>query len=346
MRVLAVTNALPGAGESTTTTGIFFKEQLESLERAGVDLTIVHADRVRRGRRAYLDVGRQVRAALDASDVDLVHVLYGGVMSWAVARVVRQLPLVVSFCGNDLLGEGERRTFRWLVERGAIASSRRAARAAAGIVVKSDALRRALPADVDPARVFVLPNGVDLTLFTPRDRLACRAELGWSPERRHVLFPAAADRSEKRFWLASAAVEELRGRVADDVELHLLDGVPRASVPTWLNASDVVLLTSTHEGSPNTVKEALACDVPVVSVDVGDVAERIAGVEGCGIGEASPAALATELQRALAAGRVEGRRAVAGLSLERVAERLRDVYASVLEAGRPVEPAAPARAAS
>jgi len=56
----------------------------------------------------------------------------------------------------------------------------------------------------------------------------------------------------------------------------------------WLNASNVLLLTSLHEGSPTVVKEALACGLPVVSVDVGDVAERIEGIEGCHLAVATP----------------------------------------------------------
>ena len=111
----------------------------------------------------------------------------------------------------------------------------------------------------------------------------------------------------------------------------MLDGVPHERVPLWLNASDSILLTSTHEGSPNVVKEALACDVAVVSTDVGDVRERIEGIDGCYVADATPADLAGKLRLALAGGRVRSRAAVAELSLPRTAERIRDVYAAVLD---------------
>jgi glycosyltransferase involved in cell wall biosynthesis len=111
------------------------------------------------------------------------------------------------------------------------------------------------------------------------------------------------------------------------VDLHVLDGVPHEEVPTWLNAADVVLLTSLREGSPMVVKEALACNVAVVSVDVGDVRERLAGIEGCFVAEPTPEDLSHNLGRALArTERIEGRERVAELSLERVADTLREIY--------------------
>ena len=160
------------------------------------------------------------------------------------------------------------------------------------------------------------------------DRAVARGKLGWSQETRHVLFPAARDRPEKRFGLARAAVAEARASGVP-IELHELDGVGRDDVPLWLNGSDAVLLTSTHEGSPNVVKEALACDVPVVSVDVGDVSERVAGVDGCHIAAATPGDLASKLLLALSSQRPEARRAVEEIALPRIAERLQAIYETV-----------------
>jgi glycosyltransferase involved in cell wall biosynthesis len=98
----------------------------------------------------------------------------------------------------------------------------------------------------------------------------------------------------KRPALAEAAVAQMNQRERAP-ELHYLMGIPNADVPVWLNASDALLLTSLHEGSPTVVKEALACGLPVVSVDVGDVAERIEGIEGCHLAQPEPADLAAKL---------------------------------------------------
>jgi glycosyltransferase involved in cell wall biosynthesis len=207
-----------------------------------------------------------------------------------------------------------------------VLASRRAAPRAAGIVVKSRNLREALPPNVDPARVWIVPDGVNLDRFGPRAAGECRADLGWDQGRRHVLFPGSATRPEKRFALAQAAVSLLGG----DVELHVLSGVAHDAVATWLNAADAVLLTSAHEGSPNVVKEALACNTRVVSVDVGDVSEWISGLDGCAIADPSPPELAAALARVMELERpTRARDRVEELSLPRVAARMHEIYAEV-----------------
>ena len=97
-----------------------------------------------------------------------------------------------------------------------------------------------------------------------------------------------------------------------------------------------MILTSLHEGSPNVVKEALACNVPVVSVDVGDVRERLAAAEGCSLAEAEPLDLAEKLQVTLRKNtRPHSRASVLDLSLERVAGRLSNVYAELTRHAAP-----------
>jgi teichuronic acid biosynthesis glycosyltransferase TuaC len=327
MRVLVVTNAYPNTIDESV--GIFVKEQVESLEAIGVDVSLFHVDRTRLGRGVYRKLPAALRAGVAARQPDLVHVMYGGVMAQIVTRVVEDRPVVISFCGNDLLGEGNARLLQRGRGRYGVHASRRAAMRASAVVVKSQGLREALPAGVDAGRVAVLPNGVDLERFAPQSADDCKASLNWSRETKHVLFPAAVHRTEKRFELACAAVEVVRS-AGIDVELHVLDRVRRDEVPRWLNASDAVLLTSTHEGSPNVVKEALSCNVSVVSVDVGDVKERIEGIRGCFLADGTAADLGAKLQAAVQEPRPDSRAAAAEISLQRVAERLREIYAKLL----------------
>src|SRR5262249_36868175 len=133
----------------------------------------------------------------------------------------------------------------------------------------------------------------------------------------------------KRPGLARDAVEATK-RLGINAEIHQLSGVAHNEVPVWLNASDIVLLTSLHEGSPNIIKESLACNVPVVSVDVGDVRERIQGIEGCYLALPEPGDLATKLSLVYAGPRrVPGRVKMQELSIERVALRLKEFYKEV-----------------
>ena len=328
MRLLMVTNNYPTPDQPGV--GNYVRRQEESLRELGVEVELLYVDRRHSGRRVYRTLSGRLRELVAASGPDLVHVLYGGVMADLVTRCVVDRPVVVSFQGTDLLGGPGRNRLDRLSRRLGVRGSRRAARRAAGIIVMSETLRRALPRGINPKRVWLLSNGLDLSLFRLIDRAECRHQLGWAPAHKHVLFPAPPDRPEKRFPLAQAAVELVRA-TGTAVELHVLEGVPHDEVPVWINAADVVVLTSTHEGSPNVVKEALACNVAVISVDVGDVRERLAGVSGCFIAEATAADLAEKLALAFGHGdRVEGQGKVEEFSLDRVAERLLAVYEGVL----------------
>jgi glycosyltransferase involved in cell wall biosynthesis len=332
MRVLAVTNIYPT--ESYPESGTFVEQQVRGLRHAGVDVSVLFVDRRTRGVLAYAAVPWLVASALAGFDADIVHVMYGGVLADLVTRRVNDRPTVVTFHGSDLLGG---RSFKWIKRWMAaygVVSSRRAATRAKGIVVVAPALEKTLPEHVDRRNVRIIPCGIDLSRFRPLNQAECRAALNWRPDRFHVLFNRGGDDPVKRRWLARAAVEELnRGGV--DAELHELHGVRNDMVPVWLNASDAVLLTSLHEGSPTIVKEALACTVPVVSVDVGDVRERFAGIDGCHIALDDPRDLADKLRRVFG----QPRRAAAvshmrELSIERSADRLCAFYRELMPAGR------------
>jgi teichuronic acid biosynthesis glycosyltransferase TuaC len=325
MRALVVTNMYPT--EATPGAGSFVAAQVESLRKLGIDIDVLHLRRLDAGRRVYRNLADRVRRLVAAHDPELVHVAYGGVMAATVTAAVRDRPVLVTFHGSDVLGGRGTSLVSTLSRRVGVLASRRAAHRAAGIIAVSQNVLAAIPSNVDRSRVWLVPNGVDLERFQPRDKLLSRQRLGWDSTRRHVLFPSSPDRPEKRYHLACAAVNCLLEQGVM-VDLHVLDRVPYDEVALWLNAADAIVLTSAHEGSPVVVKEALACDVPVVSVDVGDVRERIDGVEGCSIAEPTPEDLARNLRRTLEFdGPIGGRSRVADASLELTAERVRDIYA-------------------
>ena len=327
MLVLVVTNMYPTA--EWPYLGTFVFDQVESLKGRGIDVDVLHVRREALGKSAYRRLATTVSERARALSPDVVHVMYGGVLAEAATRAEVAAPVVLSLGGTDLFGGRVGGPLARLRERVGVLASRRAARRADGVIVKSDGLRAALPADIDGSRVWTIPNGVDLERFAPLERAEARTQLGWPPDEPVVLFPARPVRLEKRFDLAQAAVAELR-KTRPDVRLRPLDGVPRLEVPSWMNASDAIIMTSSHEGSPNAVKEALACNTPVVAVDVGDIRERIGGVPGCAIAERDPTALAQALDAALQTPRSnEGRRRVEELSLPRVAAQVAEVYAAV-----------------
>ena len=333
MRVLVVTNLYPTA--TAPTKGTFVRKQVEALRKAGVDVSLLHADREARGRGVYLRLRGAVRRAVADSQPDVVHVMYGGVMAALVTASSTIGPVVVTFYGSDLLaGNAKTRGLTRMSSLAGVRASCYAALHASEIVAQSQVLADALPEQVDRSRVWIIPDGIDLEEFVPHDRLECQQALGWDPTAKHVLFPSARTVVAKRFELAEAAMGRLisAGRV---VQLHELKGVPHAEVPTWLNASNLVVLTSTHEGSPNVVKEALACNVGVVAVDVGDVRERLKDIPGCFIAAATPDDVAAKMALALEHDRVPGRKRMEELSVGRIAERIIEVYEAAVGNIRP-----------
>jgi teichuronic acid biosynthesis glycosyltransferase TuaC len=189
-------------------------------------------------------------------------------------------------------------------------------------------VRRSLP-DV---RCVTLPSGIDLERFRPCLRQEARQLLGRGDDSDPwILFSSALDDNPiKRPWLAAAAVTTLRQSLPT-AKLVTLTGRPHREMPLWMAASDVLVLTSTHEGWPNVVKEALACNVPFVSTDVSDLAE-IASIEpSCHVVQADAVAIAAGLEQALAAPRNDRlRRHVEGMDLELTAQLLEQLYADVM----------------
>lgn len=334
MRVLAITNMYPT--RRTPRAGTFIQQQVEGLRRRGLEVEVVLVDRAGHGAMRYLGTGAAVRRALGGGRWDVAHVMYGGALADLATRALNAVPTVVAFCGVDLLGANYGPLWYRLRTWAGVRCSLLAARRADAIVVKSRNLEAGLPAGVDRRRVHVIPNGVDLDRFRPLEQRECRDRLGWSHERFHVLFSTANPHSKKkRTWLAQAAVAAARARGVP-ADLHGLSNVPHGDVPVWINAADVLLFTSMYdEGSPNIVKETLACNRPVVSVDVGDVAERVAGIAGCHIVGETPEALSGALAKVYEGPRtVHARERMGELSIEAVADRLHQVYQQAVAAHR------------
>ncbi len=327
MQILAVTNMYPS--DEFPGSGVFVHEQIRSLAAVGLRVRVEFIDRRRNGPSAYYQMGARLAKAIAEFDPDLIHVMYGGVMAQRIMRQFHARPILVTFHGSDLLGENLSGWGRKLISRYGVWCSKRAAKGADGIIVVAKRLLRALPRAVLAAKVRVLPCGIDLERFKPMDPLACRRQLQWNADSFHVLFASSNGDPVKRPWLARAAVKEAAKR-GIPAEMHYLTGVPNSAVPVWLNASDALLLTSLHEGSPTVVKEAMACGLPVVSVDVGDVAERIEAIAGCYLAQPEAADLASKLSLVCQRRRrLDCRDQLQDLSLLNVARHLKGFYEEV-----------------
>jgi glycosyltransferase involved in cell wall biosynthesis len=236
------------------------------------------------------------------------------------------LPLVITYRGSDL--NPPPASYGWPAKvraRCGLLLSQVAALRAQRIVCVSRQLRDRLW--WRRSVVTILPSGVDAEVFCPESRALARRRLGWSDAERVVLFNAGHDARVKRLELAQADVVEAR-REVPVLRLEILDGRVRpAAVPVLMNAADCLLLTSAVEGSPTVVQEALACDLPIVSVAVGDVVERLHGVRGSTVVAPDAAGIGRALARMVEPPRrSNGRRKVPEFGARRIALELREIY--------------------
>lgn len=304
MRILIVASGNKGA------LAPFIVEQAEALKALGAEVGFYGLRG--KGVRGYLGNLSGLRRKIQDFRPDVVHAHYG--LSGLLACLQRRVPVVVTYHGSDI---NDSHVFRY---------SRKAMRLAEwNVFVSRKTLERARP----KKKYSLLPCGIDLSEQQPSERGEARRMMGWSGDKRYVLFAGAFDNEVKNAPLAQEALALL----GEDVELLELKGYTRDEVTLLMCAADAFLMTSFTEGSPQVIKEALACGCPIVSVDVGDVKERTEGVAGCYVAETrEPEALAGLLQAAFAfEGKTKGREKLVadGLDNRVVAQRLMEIYETV-----------------
>lgn len=312
-RVLVLTNMWPTPAAPNG--GVFVREQVEALREAApaIEFDVMHVEGAR-SRLAYLSAVPLLGRRLRERRYDLVHAHYG--LTAAVAATQRRVPVVATFHGSDIHIGWQRMI------------SRPAARRADARIFVSERLRTraALPG-------HVIPCGVNVRTFRPMERSEARRELGWAAEGYVVLFPGSPGNRVKNHELFQATLAALPPALRRATRPFALTGVPRERVPLVLAAVNAVLITSHYEGASSVAKEALACARPVVAVEVGDVPEMVADVEGCAIAARGADALAARLADALAVGEAKGgptRVRERGVDAGAVARRVLEVYAGAV----------------
>jgi teichuronic acid biosynthesis glycosyltransferase TuaC len=309
---------------------VFIARQAEFLRREGVEVELFPF----RGARQpgnYLAAWREVRRRVQRGCYDLVHAQFG---QSGLTALPKHVPLVVTFRGDDLEGiigeNGRYIPAGWLLRF----ISRNVARRADAVIVVSEHMKRYLPPSV---AAQVMPSGIDLDLFRPQPRDAARRRLGLPLDQKLVLFVGNPELARKRHALAQRAVDI----VNRSMPTRLMIGweLPHDQIAALMNACDALLCTSMQEGSPNAVKEALASNLPVVSVPVGDVALRLRGVAGCELcADDRVDTIAAALERVLRRGeRIDGRSAIKHLDERLLTEQLIGIYRSILPATRALQ---------
>ena len=286
--------------------------QGRSLEKAGVE--VHYFDIVGKGIRGYLQNLFRFRKLVKSVKVDLIHAHYSFSGFLAVLSSTGK-PVVTSLMGSDVKSDKKYRVliylFNYLFWKKTI--------------VKSVDMQR----ELGLKNVEVIPNGVDLDVFYEMNKRDAREKLNLSADERVVLFASDPNRPEKNFALAQEAIV-LAGI---NIKTMFLKGLQPDEVRDYYNASDVVLLTSHWEGSPNVVKEAMACNSPVITTDVGDVSWLIGKTEGCFVTDHSAPLIASNIKYCLDhVDKSKGRDRIKSLKLDSVSVSVRilEIYRSVL----------------
>lgn len=288
------------------------RNQALSLQKQGieVDFFLIKG----RGIRGYLSNIPAFLRECRENNYDLVHAHYFDSALVPTLSFTR-IPVIVSLMGSDVYESAINRALMKLFNRFSWAAT----------IVKSEDLKT----KSGIKHAHIIPNGIDLERLQPMDKQEARKSLSLDPMKKFVLFLANPARPEKNIKLAKEAVRLLKD---DHAELLTIHGIDNEKVVLYLNAADVVLMTSLWEGSPNVVKEAMACNRPVVSTRVGDVGSLLEGVEGSFVCNHDPQDVMEKISRALIHGtQTNSRQRLIELGLDEksIARRINDLYANV-----------------
>lgn len=325
MKVLFVASGNKMVGKVNS----FVQSQYDSLVAEELDMLLFPV--VGHGAWAHLRATWRLRQLIRHEHPDIVHAhysIYGHVAWIACLGLCRRPKIFVSILGSFPTHNCKWRLVRFCIKH--LWDS---------TLVKSERTRSQLDMDLP-----IIPNGVNIDIFHPMDQNKCRKQVGFDANKKYIVWCSNPDRPEKNWTLAQEAVEYVKCKMAngeymEDVELVAVCNKTPMEVAEYMNAADCLLLTSDSEGSPNVIKEAMACNCPIVTTDVGDVCERLCGLDGCYIVEdndcrftdmsCAAQMIAAALQKALQVRqRTHGNQRIMadGLSIQNIADRIIDWY--------------------
>lgn len=287
----------------------FITEQVEAIAKQGVECQYFGVGG--KGIVGYLRQIPKLNKAIRDYHPDIIHAHYG--LCGLLANYQRKVPVVTTYHGSDINDPKVLRLSKKAIQRSRF-----------NIFVSQKNVEIANP----KGNYALIPCGINLEDYPFMEKEDARRLMNLNPSRQYVLFAGAFGNPVKNASLAKAAME-----LAPEAELLELKGYSRSQVATMMQAVDAFLMTSITEGSPQVIKEAMACGCPIVSVDVGDVRERIDGIDGCYISSRDPEDLASCINKALAYnGRTWGRDALEknGLLNKLIASRIIAVYKNLL----------------
>ncbi len=304
MKVLFVSS-----GNSEFGISPFIKEQGESLEKAGIniDYFLIKGH----GLFGYLKNLPRLNKQIKKIKYDLIHAHYG--LSGMLSVLQRKIPVIITFHGSDINNSYIRKF------------SKIAMRLSSYNIFVHKNMKDKVNAK---KKYSIIPCGVNLDNFYVINKSKAQIEMHLNSEQKYVLFAGDFANWVKNSKLAFKVIKTL-----PEIEMIELKGYTRDQVCLLMNAVNLLLLTSFSEGSPQVIKEAMSCNLPIVSTDVGDVKEIIGDTEGCFICSYDPKDVAEKIKMALDYGkRTNGRERIIKLDLDSdsIAKKIINVYEEVV----------------
>lgn len=263
MKVLHITNNYPTL--TSPIYGVFVKEQIESLIHLGIESDVFFINGREKGKFEYIRCLIPLKNKIKENYYDVIHChhAFSAVVAVLFLRIDQKHPVVISF-QNDPSNEAKFNLFKLLAKH------------SSAWIFKNNSVFAV------PPKGYYLPNGVNIDFFKPISRNEACEKLNLDPAKRYILFVSSNFiRKQKRYDKFKSVIGLLKLKYElNDIEELILINEQRELVPYYFNAASVHLMTSDFEGSPNSVKEAMACNIPVVSTNVGNVVDLLKGVSG------------------------------------------------------------------
>lgn len=286
----------------------FIYEQVNSLKEEGIEIEYC---RIKGGIRGYFKTIWGLKQIIGSYHPDIVHA-HGGLCGF-IATLQSQCPIITTYHGSDVNNLWTR-----YISYMAILRSKCNIFVSQRLKSRVGWLRK---------KYAIVPCGVDTSIFFPMDKNEVREKLGWDRNKIYVLFSKRFDVKVKNYPLARASVDLL-----DNAELVELKGYTREQVACLMNASDAALMTSFSEGSPQFIKEALACACPIVSTDVGDVSEVLNDVDNCAICDYNKEMIAKALRGIISKHeRIKNNKKIYLYDNKRIAKQLLKLYNDIIK---------------
>jgi teichuronic acid biosynthesis glycosyltransferase TuaC len=320
LRLIILTTEYPN--ERNPNRAPFLVQQVEKLRESGVDVDVFFFE-ANRNPLNYFKAWFQFRKILRTNRPEIVHAHFG---QSALVALPCPVPLVVTFHGSDLMGIPGKNGEYTFTGRILTFLSRWVSRRADKVICVSRILGEKLP---DGVPYEIIPCGINLDDFKMIEKEEARRNLGIPFNAKVIFFPGNPERPVKNYALAKEVIHRLND---ENVKLIPAKNIAFSQMSMYYNASDVVLFTSKHEGSPTVIKEAMACNVPIISTNVGDVGELLEKARGNFLVSFDPDIIVKILKNILKKPyRTEGRKSLDLITDVNINKRLIQVYKNILK---------------